>query len=287
MEGVAIEGEHEAVLSIHLRPDVTAVVKRRRKRGMYVTVLIVEGRDGAELDLGSANTGGPEDVLLWAIDAASRGEVGAIDGRVRRDGRVFSNLRLIAVQAIPPLLILGAFAWFLTPDALRRSLAEQLAEVHALSPAAQLERAPELLEDPAADEFTRCEVGRMVLGAHIELGDIPAAVAACADNETVDCGPTDGCDAHFALIRVREAAANGGPEQLAAAAGELEFLAQNQTVESFNLRMQIYSALGDDAEARRVGEECIAAYGHLSPDSDMLAPCRAAPTGGGPTPAQK
>lgn len=252
-------------------------IERRQKNHRYVTVIILEGRGGAEFEFVPGVVADPDGVLPWAVEAAIAGDVPAIDERVRRDGRILVRTRQVLVHAMVALGIVGAFAWFFAPSVQRESLSQQMEAAREASPEERLALAPALLDHPAASRSTRCSVGQMVMLAHQELDDTAAATRACEETEAAGCeGPGGGCHAYFSFDRALAllAAVEGDDGGAAAALPELEALGGCHRVECFELRMRILRDLDREADALAVGRECIEAYGHLSPDSDMLAPCR-------------
>lgn len=234
--------------------EAVRTFERRRPRGGPVRLWGLQGK-GSELIIAPDVVADRANVLSWALQRATSGNVTEIDERIRSEGVKLNRAKWYLPHVATGLALSLAVGSWIASDQLRRAVDRELSALGNLPLAERIERATPLFEDESATDRVRCRAGSLVTSAHTQRGDLARGLELCRRLETMTCIVPPRCDQIVAIRDARDALAAGDAEHaLQLLDGLTMYSVVRSTTEVAALRV-----LGRDATEQAA--RCIRTYG--------------------------
>lgn len=192
--------------------ETVRTFERQRSRGRPVRLYGLQGK-GGELVIAPDVVEDRANVLSWALQTATRGNVTEIDERVRSEGATLNRMRWYVPHLVTGLILSVLSGWFIGIDQRRHVVRRELAALSNLPSAERFERATALLEDEGEDPQIRCRAAGILTSTQVHHGELERAIETCRREEGLACLVPPDCDRFVRLRDARDALAAGEPER--------------------------------------------------------------------------
>ncbi len=261
----------------------TEKVTRVGTRGRRIELLNVIGEKGALL-IAPHQVADPHRVLYWALDQAKNGKASAIGERVLQEGAELQRWRWYIPHAAVALVLSCAMTALFVSDIRKKQTRHELERITQMSdPAEKIPAALALAVDADQERSARCRAYHIMMYSHLALGQLPEAATACEPRVALACGTARAqCEEVRRLGEAHAAMAASNPTE---ALQLLEAVPRLRPAIRFDLEVRALQAVGRDADAILVAEQCIQRFGASQQPQLMAyaATCRAALPAGSPT----